>query len=139
MATPKESKSTKTGTRKVKNPETFRERAVKASAQEAVPGRGRRIATTAGKPIGSVRKGASKLAKMRFFKILAVPFRFIGKILVPSYIRNSYKELRLVKWPNWRESRQLTFAVLAFAVTFAIFVAIVDYGLDKLFRGVLLK
>jgi preprotein translocase SecE subunit len=49
------------------------------------------------------------------------------------------QELRLVTWPNWKQSRQLTFAVLVFAVIFGAAIAVVDYGLDKVFRNILLK
>ncbi len=67
------------------------------------------------------------------------PFRIIGYILWPKYFRNSFKELRQVTWPNRRESFQLTSAVLVFATIFGIMIALVDYGLDKLFKQVLLK
>jgi preprotein translocase SecE subunit len=76
---------------------------------------------------GKVPKGAGGL------------FGLLGKILVPPYIRNSWKELKQVTWPNWKQSRQLTFAVLVFAVIFGAAVAIVDFGLDKLFKHILLK
>ncbi len=67
------------------------------------------------------------------------PFRFIGRILLPRYFRNSWKELRLVSWPKRKEAFDLTFAVLAFAVVFGGVVALVDFGLDKLFKDILLK
>jgi len=67
------------------------------------------------------------------------PFRIIGRILWPTYFRNSVKELKQVTWPNRRESIQLTGAVLVFAAVFGVMIALVDYGLDKLFKQVLLK
>ncbi|HSW66815.1 MAG TPA: preprotein translocase subunit SecE [Bacillota bacterium] len=67
------------------------------------------------------------------------PFRIMGYILWPTYFRNSFKELRQVTWPSRRESFQLTGAVLVFASIFGIAIALVDYGLDKLFKQVLLK
>jgi preprotein translocase SecE subunit len=122
--------------RLVKNPETFRERAVKASEEVDKPTR-----TAAPKRIiGSVFKGIGKVLKKVFGPIFRLRiFRIIGKILFPEYFRSSWRELKLVKWPNWKQSRQLTFAVLVFAIIFGITVAIVDYGLDKLFRDILLK
>jgi preprotein translocase SecE subunit len=66
-------------------------------------------------------------------------FRIIGYILLPKYFRNSWKELRQVTWPNRRESLQLTSAVLLFAAVFGVLIAVVDFGLDKLFKQVLLK
>ncbi|MBC7708110.1 preprotein translocase subunit SecE [Polaromonas sp.] len=128
-----------TSTRKVKNPETFRERAIKASEQSQQPDRRSRIRSVAGKPARPLVGAARKAGQNKAVRIIATPLRLLGLILVPKYIRNSYRELKQVQWPNWRESRQLTFAVLAFAFVFGVFVAVLDYGLDKLFRGVLLK
>ncbi|HKU18376.1 MAG TPA: preprotein translocase subunit SecE [Candidatus Saccharimonadales bacterium] len=74
-------------------------------------------------------------AKLGRFKV----FRIIGYILLPKYFRNSWKELRQVTWPSRRESWQLTSAVLLFAAVFGVLIALVDFGLDKLFKQVLLK
>ncbi len=65
--------------------------------------------------------------------------RGIGYIFAPPYVRNAFKELRLVTWPNGKQSRQLTFAVIVFSVIFGLIAAITDYGLDHLFRSVILK
>ena len=120
----------------VKNPETFRERALKANEISEKPKRSAQLKRTSSKvaspvfvPIG---RGAGKVFNRK-------PFRIIGRILLPRYFRTSWAELRQVKWPSRRQSRDLTFAVLIFAVAFGAAVAIVDYGLDKLFRGILLK
>ena len=133
-------KSTK---RQVKNPETFRERALKATEATDNPKRLPQIKRrTAGvfrpvfTPLGRFFK---RLFARQPFKTLARLCHWIGLVLVPPYLRNSWQELKLVTWPNWRQSRQLTFAVLAFAVVFGGAVASVDYGLDKLFRHILLK
>ena len=67
------------------------------------------------------------------------PFKFIGHLLWPAYFRNSWKEMRQVTWPNRRESLQLTTAVIIFSIIFGVIIAVVDYGLDKVFKQVLLK
>jgi preprotein translocase subunit SecE len=72
-----------------------------------------------------------------FFRLRAV--RFVGRILGLSYLRSSWQELRQVTWPTRREGFRLTSAVIIFSVIFGALIAIVDYGLDKLFRQVLLK
>ncbi len=72
-----------------------------------------------------------------FFRLK--PVRFIGRILGFRYIASSWAELRQVTWPTWRESRRLTGAVVIFSVIFGALVAVVDYGLDKLFKEILLK
>lgn len=122
--------------RVVKNPETFRERAIKASDEGEK--------TSKKSLLGSFFRGLFKPFRVFFSKIFKFLgkfkiFRFIGRILYPKYIRNSWKELKLVHWPSWKESRKLTFAVLVFAVIFGVFIAILDFGLDKLFRNILLK
>jgi preprotein translocase SecE subunit len=76
-----------------------------------------------------------KLARLGKFK----PFRIVGLILWPRYFRNSWKELRLVTWTTRRETWQLTLAVIIFSVIFGTIIAIVDFGLDKAFKQVLLK
>jgi preprotein translocase subunit SecE len=64
---------------------------------------------------------------------------FLGKILGITYVRDSFRELKLVTWPSRKQSRQLTFAVVVFSVIFGALIAIVDFGLDKLFKQVILK
>ena len=72
-----------------------------------------------------------------FFRLRAV--RFIGRMLGFGYIRDSAKELRGVTWPTFRESIRLTGAVVLFSVVFGTLIALVDYGLDKVFKQILLK
>lgn len=76
-----------------------------------------------------------KLAKLGRFKVL----RFIGKILWPVYFRNSWKELRQVTWPTRRETWHLTTAVIIFSIIFGVLIAVVDFGLDKLFKQLIIK
>lgn len=122
--------------RRVKNPETFRERAIKAADASDKPGRstrlkqaGSKVTSPVLKPVGSATRRAAA------FKPLAL----IGKVIFPVYFRNSWRELRQVTWPNWNESRRLTSAVLIFAIIFGAIIAAVDYGLDKAFRDILLR
>lgn len=143
MAESKPVKKTTAKKRIVKNPETFRERAIKASETSDKPKRSARLKTVGGKvtkpvfrPIG---KAFGKIFGLRVFRVLKKPLRILGRILLPMYLRDSWKELRLVVWPNWKQSRDLTFAVLVFASIFGAIVAAVDFGLDRLFKDVLLK
>jgi len=134
-------KSTKR--RVVKNPETFRERAIKATAEADQPSKrglparlGSRLLMPVLRPIGRAIQAAFAVAPLKWLKR---PLRLIGKVVFPPYVRNSWRELQQVSWPSWRESRRLTFAVLIFAVIFGGTIALVDYGLDKVFRAILLK
>lgn len=72
-----------------------------------------------------------------FFRLRAV--RFIGRILGFSFFRGSWQELTKVTWPTRREGRRLTTAVIIFSVVFGTLIALVDYGLDKLFKQFILK
>jgi preprotein translocase SecE subunit len=72
-----------------------------------------------------------------FFRLK--PVRFIGRMLGFSFMRGSWQELRLVTWPTKHEGRRLTTAVVLFSVVFGALIAVVDYGLDKLFKQLLLK
>jgi preprotein translocase SecE subunit len=67
------------------------------------------------------------------------PFRFVARYIIPPYFRQSWRELRQVTWPNRKQTRQLTGAVIIFSVVFGIVVAAFDYGLDKLFKQVIVK
>ncbi|MEI6480759.1 MAG: preprotein translocase subunit SecE [Candidatus Saccharibacteria bacterium] len=84
----------------------------------------------------------------RPFRFLLRPFktrpvRFVGRVLsrvlLLRYFRDSWKELRLVTWPDRKETRQLTLAVFAFAIVFGLMVTVTDYGLDKVFKKLILK
>jgi preprotein translocase SecE subunit len=45
----------------------------------------------------------------------------------------------MVEWPNGKQTRALTAAVILFSVVFGVIVAAFDYGLDKLFKEVIIK
>ncbi len=72
-------------------------------------------------------------------KTVTKPLVFISRFIIPSYFRNSFKELRDVKWPDRKQTTQLTIAVFIFATIFGVIIAVTDYGLDKIFKKVLLR
>jgi preprotein translocase SecE subunit len=118
--------------------ETMRERQQGvATVTERKQSRAARVVRPLGWPLRKV--GGLSVWRAAWFK----PFRFVGKwiglIFWPPYFRSSFGELKLVTWPDWRKSWRLTFAVLAFAAVFGVAIAGVDFGLDKLFKEVLLK
>lgn len=67
--------------------------------------------------------------------------RFMNKrrSFVPKYFKDSWVELKQVTWPGRKETWRLTFAVFVFAIIFGVLVAIVDKGLDALFRDLILE
>jgi preprotein translocase SecE subunit len=78
----------------------------------------------------------------RFTRVLRKIGRGFKRVLgwlTPRYIINSWRELKLVTWPSRRETWRLTFAVFMFSIVFGGLVAIVDKGLDEIFKKVILK
>ncbi len=67
------------------------------------------------------------------------PFRLLWRVLGLTYIRASWKELRGVTWPTFRDSVRLTTAVIIFSILFGLMIAVVDYGLDKVFKELFVK
>lgn len=134
----KSSKPTPTK-RTVKNPETFRERAIKATSEGDKPRQRARLRQGIKKLFQPLRSGGRAIANFPLFKPFRKPLHLIGLVIFPRYFRNSAHELKQVTWPTWRESLRLTWAVLLFAIIFGTAVALVDYGLDSVFKRILLK
>jgi preprotein translocase SecE subunit len=122
-----------------KGPQTVRERARDAaSAKDKKPRRLRRASGVAARPLKAVRR----LGRKEYY--LPLPDSRLGRFLnkrrslVPRYFRESWQELRLVTWPGRKETWQLSLAVFIFAIVLGLAVSVVDYGLNNLFRKVLL-
>ena|ERR1700693_2983237 len=65
--------------------------------------------------------------------------RWVGRHIFPSYFVSSWRELKLVTWPKRKETRQLTTAVIFFAIVVGVVVSVLDLLLDKVFKKVILK
>lgn len=122
-----------------KSAPTVRDKATKA--QTAKP-KGRTLKKTVGtaaKPI----KAAANVGKKKYF--IPMPDNRFGRFLnkerrvIPTYFRGAWQELKLVNWPNRKETVKLTTAVIVFAFVFGLLIAAVDFGLDKVFKELLLK
>lgn len=120
--------------RRIKPTETVRKQAQKTKK----PRRLHETVRTVARPF----RAANQIGKREYY--LPMPNSRLGRFLnkrryvTPSYFRNSWQELKEVKWPNRKETTQLTIAVFLFAIVFGMIIAITDYGLDKIFRKVLL-
>lgn len=122
--------------RRIRKVETVREITVKSAENAEKPSRKSLLWRGFSAPLRFVGKGFKKVgAFLGKYRVM----RIIGHILVPRYFRNSWKELRGVTWLKFKQSRQLTVAVMIFAVIFGVVVAFLDYGLDKVFKQVLVK
>jgi preprotein translocase SecE subunit len=113
-------------------PVTVREQGEIARGKSSRPGVKSKTGRILGVPFRAIGRLFRPLGKFKVFRIL-------GHIIAPPYLRNAFKELRMVTWPTGKQSRQLTFAVIVFSLIFGVIAAITDYGLDKLFRTVILK
>jgi preprotein translocase SecE subunit len=124
--------------RRVKNPETFRERAQKAAQADSQPKSAARLKKAGSQAASPVRRHVAQAYNAKPLAPLRKVLGAVGKVIFPKYFRQSWQELKLVTWPNWNEGRRLTFAVLIFAIIFGLAIAGVDWVLDKIFRHLLL-
>ena len=131
--------------RQLKKVQTVRERAERATTHQK-PRRLKRAGSVLAKPFLLIGRLLATILSP--FKFLLAPFkirpvRFIGrilyKVLLIGYFRASWNELRQVRWPNARETTKLTLAVFTFAIIFTLLISVVDYGLDKVFKALILE
>lgn len=122
--------------RKLRPAQTIREKSETAKTEKPKKKSRRSVV------FGSIKIPFQKLGKFlnqyKAFRIIAKVLRFIGRIIVPAYLRNSWKEIKLVTWPSRRETYRLTVAVIGFAIIIGAVVASLDYGLTRLFRIIIL-
>ncbi|HSH55194.1 MAG TPA: preprotein translocase subunit SecE [Candidatus Limnocylindrales bacterium] len=115
--------------------ETIRQRSEKHQLKASAPPKPSKARAFIRGFTAPLRMAGRQIAKLGRFRV----FRLIGRILLPYYVRNSWKELRLVTWPNRRTTWRLTYAVITFSIAFGLVVAGVDFVLDKLFKELILK
>lgn len=116
---------------------SVRERAKKTRT----PGSGRIRKSTA--KVAQPLKKAHKFGQKEYH--LPLPDNKLGRLLskrgrlVPKFFKEAWAEIKLVTWPNRRETYRLTVAVFVFALVFGVLVALLDVGLDKVFKEVIIK
>jgi preprotein translocase SecE subunit len=124
---------------------TVRERAETASKARPKTRRIRRTVRIISTPLIILARMIKKI--LRPFRFLLWPFktrparfigRILGKIFLINYVRASWQEVKLVTWPDRQETRQLTFAVIVFAFVFGLLITVIDFGLDKIFKRIIL-
>lgn len=108
---------------KVKQPETIRERAEQAKAELSKNASKSKVSDQSTKKRGLLRRKSTK------------PRRFH---IIPKFFRESVQVIREVTWPSWRNAAKLTFAVIMFSVVFSALVDVLDLGLVRVFKKVLL-
>jgi preprotein translocase SecE subunit len=127
--------------KRVRKKQTLRERNDKAADAKSKPERRARRAARStvsrGKKVGGVLTTELHLTNRKennddhgFFSK--------SRSLTPRYVANSWNEVRQVKWTGFKETWKLVFAVFVFSVIVGGFIALLDFGLEKLFRAVIL-
>lgn len=125
---------------KAKKQETVRERAEKQRLKQSTEPRRKKVASATVKPVKGLGKILTKefnpitIKKGRFAKLLSRRVKFI-----PSYFINSYRELKEVNWLKPKQALSLTFSVIIFSVSIALFVQLLSFVFDKLVQEVILK
>lgn len=121
-----------------KTPETVRERADKQTAKRnAQPSK---LKGKIHRPLSVLRKVGAKE-----YHPIPVPDNKAGRVLkkrvrfVPKFIREAWAELKLVTWPTKKQAANLTLAVFAFAIFFAIFIQLLDVVFNKLVKEIFIK
>jgi preprotein translocase SecE subunit len=125
--------------RVIKKAETVREKAAKKTEAPSKPRRLHKATAKVKGPLSTVRRVSQKEyhpVKLPEGKLGS--FMNANRKVTPKFFREAWAELRQVTWPNRRETAKLTLAVFVFAIIFGALIAGVDYGLDKLFRKLLL-
>ncbi len=128
-------KSKKNNVTKAKS--TMRENAAKLRKEANRPKRVRKAAANATKPVSA------------FVNLINREFHIIkrkgdgdffskSRKLTPRYFREAFKELRLVTWPDRSETWRLVFAVFIFSIITGTLIVILDYGLEKVLRRIIL-
>ncbi len=79
----------------------------------------------------SLKEGEERPLKTYF--VLARPFVALGR-----YLRDSWREIRQVRWPNRKATWKMTFAVLVYVALFMVFLTLLDvfftFIFDLLFK-----
>lgn len=123
---------------KLKKPKTsLRERNIKAAEAKDKPKRIRKAANSVVKPVGKIRSTLKN--EFHIIPQSEDPGFFTkSRKITPSYFSNSARELKNVSWPGRKETWKLVFAVFLFATLMGLAITLVDFGLEKLFKEVIL-
>lgn len=120
---------------RIKKPESMRDKAVKHDAKSQKPRRIKSGAAKIAKPFVVARN----IAKKEYYVVKPHEAGLKGFLTksrrwTPGYFRSAFKELKNVTWPSRRETWKLSVSVFVFSIVFGLIIAVVDYGLDKLFK-----
>ena len=116
---------------------SLRERNLKAAEAKQKPKRIRKAAENVKKPVSKISEIIT--AEFHFLPVKEERGFFTkSRSITPKYVRNSLAELKNVTWPGRKETWKLVFAVYVFAILMGVFIALLDYGLERLFKQIIL-
>lgn len=132
----------KTGkTRRLKSQPTFREKAVKQQTKEDKAPTRQLISGALVSPLRNASEFGKKeihLSKTARSKNEAGSFWHKSRKITPRYFREAWQELKHVTWPGRAQAWKLTLAVFVFSIFLAAIITLADYGIETLFRKILL-
>lgn len=87
--------------------------------------------------VAGVKPKKAKKSLPKWLSAILTPFKIFAPI--NRYFIDSWRELKLVRWPTRKETWKMTAAVLIFSITFAIFVVVLDGLFTFMFKSILGK
>mgnify|MGYP000342000145 CR=1 FL=1 len=115
---------------------TKRESDAKSRAKADKPKRARKAAAAAKKPVSATADALTQ--QYHLTDPEKTGFLHKTRSITPTYVSNSWKEVRMVTWPGRKETWRLVFAVFMFAIVMGTSIAVLDYGLEKVMRQIIL-
>lgn len=87
--------------------------------------------------VKQVTKSPLKPAKP--LKKALTPLAFLGRpfIKLGRYLKNSWREIRQVRWPNRKTTWKMTFAVLLYTAFFILLILVLDIFFSFVFNNIL--
>ncbi|MBQ3475949.1 preprotein translocase subunit SecE [Candidatus Saccharibacteria bacterium] len=92
----------------------------------------KKSAKTKQKAIKNAEKKIGKSGKEKKPFILIRPFVYLGR-----YLRDSWREIRQVRWPNRKATWKMVLAVLAYTALFILIISLLDLFFTWLFNLIL--
>ena len=116
---------------------SMRDSSAKSRAKAEKPKKIRKAAGAAKKPLSTVKRALNQeyhlIKPKKDDKFLTK-----SRKITPGYFRSAWNEMKFVKWPGAKETWRLVMAVFVFALVLGTTIAVLDYGLEKLLREVIL-
>jgi preprotein translocase SecE subunit len=86
-------------------------------------------------PVKKAAKSAAKTATKKGERAEKKPLKALAPFrAVKDYFVGSWKELRLVRWPNRKQTWAMTLAVILFSLLLGVLIFLLDAGFTLLFK-----